>query len=192
MSLCEICHKNDVKVHLKMSEVKTMHLCMECHNNLLAEEMEIHLIPFKHGVYEFTGIGAKRHQFYIDRTVSPVGICFEADELTADNSAGYRVGVMDEVDCDQQLLFEKLQSKIKKTLSKKYLKTSTHPYGGKYVSIKENEVAGRLEYDDTQVEISKVIVDGKEFTWEELGRMMNSFQGFQFKLKIYDMKEDLD
>jgi hypothetical protein len=192
MGICEICRKNEVRVNLARSETNTLHICMECNNNLVAENIGMNLIPFRHGVYEFTGIDEKKHRFYIDRILNPVGVSFEANELIADGSVGYRVGVMDDVDCDQQILFEKLKSKLKKTLSKKYLQISAHPYAGEYIRLKEDEVIGRLEYDETQDQIPKVIIDGKEFSWEEFGRMLSSCEGFQFKLQIYDLKEDME
>jgi hypothetical protein len=192
MNLCEICQKNEARVHLKMSETKTRHICMECHNNQMAEEMEIKLIPFREGEYEFTGARGKKYRFYIDRRVDPVGIRFEANEITAGDSGGFRVAVMDGVDGDQQRLFEKLKQKVEKTICKRYLKTATHPYGGKWISFKEDDVAGRIEYDEEQYEIPKVVIDGKEFTWKEFGRMLNTYQSFQFKLRIYDITDDVD
>jgi hypothetical protein len=50
---------------------------------------------------------------------------------------------------------------------------------------------GRLEYDDNN-ENHKVVVDGQSFSWDDLGRMLNAYEGFQFKLKIYDMTDDID
>ncbi len=37
-----------------------------------------------------------------------------------------------------------------------------------------------------------VIIDGKEYTWEELGEMLMSFEGWDFKLKIFENWEDMD
>jgi len=51
MSLCVICKKNDVDVHLEISEGKTLHICMECNNNITAEYLGIDLIPFRHSIY---------------------------------------------------------------------------------------------------------------------------------------------
>jgi len=34
-----------------------------------------------------------------------------------------------------------------------------------------------------------VVIDGKALSWEELGRM--SYEGFQFKLNIYDISDDI-
>ena len=57
--------------------------------------------------------------------------------------------------------------------------------------LKDDEVVGRLEYDDNN-ENHKVVIDGQSFSWDDLGRMLNAYEGFQFKLKIYDMTDDID
>ena len=61
----------------------------------------------------------------------------------------------------------------------------------RYTELKEDEVAGRFEYSETNDEIHSVIIDGKVFTWEQLGRMLRAYEGFQFKLKIYDITDDV-
>ena len=35
------------------------------------------------------------------------------------------------------------------------------------------------------------VVDGKEITWQEMGRMLMTFEGFQFKLEIRDKSEEV-
>jgi len=35
-----------------------------------------------------------------------------------------------------------------------------------------------------------VVIDGREFTWEEFGRMLLSFEGWQFRLEILDPTDE--
>lgn len=37
-----------------------------------------------------------------------------------------------------------------------------------------------------------VIIDGKPFTWEEVGKMLMAYEGFQIKVKMYDITDDVD
>ena len=37
-----------------------------------------------------------------------------------------------------------------------------------------------------------MIIDGRPFTWEEVGKMVMSYEGFQMKLKMADPTEDVD
>jgi hypothetical protein len=36
-----------------------------------------------------------------------------------------------------------------------------------------------------------LIIDGKEITWNEFGRMLMSFEGWQFKMEVADKSEEL-
>ncbi len=135
------------------------------------------------------GISGKKHKFNIYRNVSPCGIGYEANEVTEDGSPGFTVAVMDGVDCDQQGLFEILKAKIKRTIFNRYLETSPSPYGGK--TLKSSKVVGRFEYNEDD-EVPQLVIDGKVFSWDEFGKMLNSYEGFQFRLEIMDITDDIN
>jgi len=49
-----------------------------------------------------------------------------------------------------------------------------------------------IQWDDARDgRVPLLIVDGREITWEEFGRMLMSFEGWQFKLEIRDQSEEL-
>ena len=51
---------------------------------------------------------------------------------------------------------------------------------------------GRIECDaDNDDRMPLLAVDGKEITWQEMGRMLMTFEGFQFKLDIRDKSEEV-
>ena len=53
-------------------------------------------------------------------------------------------------------------------------------------------VRGLIQWDtDHDGHVPLLVVDGREITWGELGRMLMSFEGFQFKLEIRDMSGEL-
>jgi len=191
VSLCEVCNKNDVEIHLGTSDKESLSLCWECNNKLVADRLGINLTPFQNGIYEYSGIRGKIHKFIIRKMIHPTGIGYEATEFTGDNTPGFKVNVLDDLYCDQQALFHKLEAKIKKTISKRYLKTTRGYDGNKQTNIRGNELVGRFEYDKNNDEVHKVVIDGQVFSWEELGRMLNAYEGFQFKLKIYDMTDEI-
>jgi hypothetical protein len=35
------------------------------------------------------------------------------------------------------------------------------------------------------------VIDGHEITWEQFGRMLMSFEGWQFKLEIHDRSKEI-
>jgi hypothetical protein len=36
-----------------------------------------------------------------------------------------------------------------------------------------------------------IVVDGREITWDQFGRMLMTFEGWQFKLEIRDLSEEV-
>jgi hypothetical protein len=36
-----------------------------------------------------------------------------------------------------------------------------------------------------------LVIDGREVTWEQFGRLLMSFEGWQFKLEIRDRSEEV-
>jgi hypothetical protein len=43
--------------------------------------------------------------------------------------------------------------------------------------------------DDSRLPL--VVIDGRQITWEELGRMVAAFEGWQFKLEFRDLSEEV-
>ena len=61
------------------------------------------------------------------------------------------------------------------------------------VQITDMMVRGRFECDLLSPDsfMPSVVVDGQEISWEEFGRMISSFEGWQFKLEILDRSDEL-
>ncbi|SFB19539.1 hypothetical protein SAMN04488577_3822 [Bacillus sp. cl95] len=55
-----------------------------------------------------------------------------------------------------------------------------------------DEFVGRLEYDECNESNPLVIIDGKSYTWNQLGQMIGAFEGFQIKVKMVDMTDDVE
>jgi hypothetical protein len=36
-----------------------------------------------------------------------------------------------------------------------------------------------------------VVIDGRAISWEQFGRMLMSFEGWQFRLEIHDKSEEI-
>jgi hypothetical protein len=53
-------------------------------------------------------------------------------------------------------------------------------------------VKGEIEWDVAQNgRVPMLIIDGREVSWDELGHMLMTFEGFQFKLTVADKSEEL-
>jgi len=86
------------------------------------------------------------------------------------------------------MLLGKLIEKMRRALAVKHLAN-----GALGLQIGDHQIIkGRIEWDAAQEgHVPFLIIDGREITWEEFGRMLMTFEGFQFKLNICDKSEEL-
>jgi hypothetical protein len=53
-------------------------------------------------------------------------------------------------------------------------------------------VRARIEYDeDTDGRVPLLVIDARPISWNEFGRMLMTYEGWQFKLEIYDNSEEI-
>jgi hypothetical protein len=78
------------------------------------------------------------------------------------------------------VLLGRLIAKIRRALSVKHLVA-----GELGLQIGDNRVAqGMVESDLITMAARRSVIDGRGVTWDEFGRMLMSFEGWQFKLNL--------
>ena len=120
--------------------------------------------------------GRTRH-FRTRLEETPGGLCAEAVEQGKDD--GYRFKVVVATGATGQALWE-LREKMHRILNTRHLERDektgawlmTHDVLRGWVTCGEDHGLPRL------------VVDGKPLTWEEVGRMMEVYEGFEFELRI--------
>jgi hypothetical protein len=61
----------------------------------------------------------------------------------------------------------------------------------RYRITDEDIVKGHIAWDDdTDGEVPCLVVDGKEISWNGFGRILMMYEGFHFKLEIFDGDEE--
>ena len=115
------------------------------------------------------------------------GVAIDAFELRDGTPAGYQFQIIGVPKDDLLALLGRLIEKIRRALSTKHLID-----GELGLHIAEQVVRGMIEWDDAHDgRVPLLIIDGREITWEDFGRMLMSFEGWQFKLNIADKSEEL-
>ncbi|MCD8510410.1 MAG: hypothetical protein LRY73_11470 [Bacillus sp. (in: Bacteria)] len=187
MSLCDVCKKVEGKITIS-GEGERHTYCFDCHNEQMADELGVSLEtqPKALSVTDFQGV---RRDFAIIQHLDPIGISMEAEEHI---EFGYQFAVHGELDCNQNELFQQLVDKVKHGVRKAYLKKGVFPNGQPMEYIKGDEVVGRIDYDEAGYATPMVVIDGKPYTWEQFGRLVSSYEGFQFKLKMYDSTDEVE
>ena len=191
---CETCGSSFLSyervIHLlKTPKESSEIICSECLIKRLAKADDLKLEEFNEKIIEVSGSGNKKHQFYICRSLIPAGIMLEAIEVKGGEQKGYKVSVIGDIDCDQKALMEALLQKIRKTLLKKYIDVEELDEVDRG-QFNENEFFGSIEYDeDYHGKIPRVFINGIDYSWEEFGNILMSYEGFNFKLQIFEEED---
>ena len=168
-------------------------LCVQCFNTQMAERVGIQ--NFENNPLEPISIVAADgavHRFHFQARLLGDMVTLDAFELEEGKPAGYQFQLIGTPGEDRFLQLGRLVQRIRETLATKYLEDGKHG-----LQIKDMEVQGSIEADMADEGYSSLecgpilIIDGREVTWQEFGRMLTTFEGFQFKLQIVDKSEDL-
>jgi hypothetical protein len=74
-------------------------------------------------------------------------------------------------------------------LAEQHLKTEPHMPG---LHIADFLARGRITWDDKEEgRYPLLVIDGREISWEQFGRMVMGFEGWQFKLEIRDRSDEI-
>lgn len=185
---CTVC-KSSVPYHegvFLTIEGKSRFHCNRCYNRRLSEVAEM---QFDHPDFQpvtLKDVDGKPHEFHFTTRLLPHGIYMEALEIQEGIPEGYQFGVIGPLEDDVMSIFGRLFERIRNALSQKHVEKTEH---GMQIT-QGNVVRGRITWDDeTDGEIPLLIIDGKPITWEQLGRMLMTYEEFNFKLEIFDTSE---
>jgi hypothetical protein len=176
-------------VHYGSIEQGYRHLCSRCFN---AEVAEIYgLEGFEHTSFEPVGLvdsTGEVHEFHFRTYLFGAGVALDAFELRDGSPAGYQFQIIGDPKEDLLVLLGRLIERMRRALSTKHLTESEH---GLQIAD-ERVVCGRIGWSDAHNGgVPLLVIDGREIDWEDFGRMLTSFEGWQFKLNLADKSEEL-
>lgn len=185
-SECEGCRKTtpdyDSVVFVTENQQST-NLCTQCFNHQVANKFG--LAQFENPNFEpvkLIDANGQQHEFHFQTRLLGSLVTLEAFELFDGFPAGYQSKVVGEPDEDLWALLGKLIIMLRELISVQYLVDS---HLG--VQIKAESLVGRIDPAQPYDHVTPmIVVDGREISWDELGRMMMSFEGWQFKLDIFE------
>lgn len=176
-------------VHYGSKDGTYRDLCNACFN---AEVAEAGGIDFSHVQFEplevLDFMGAV-HRFHFESRILGDKLSLEAFELVKGNPGGFEFQVLGDAEDDLFALMGVMVPRIRRLLSQQHLKREP-PMPGLHIA--DFLVRGRITWDkEEDGRVPMLVIDGREITWEEFGRMMMSFEGWQFKLEIRDRSEEI-
>ncbi len=187
MAKCDACGLREAKIHLSIEDDQ-LSLCNDCYNEYMAGELEVELEELLESFSLKDSEGVVR-TFLVETRLYPIGIFMEAKENI---EFGYTFAVHGELEDDQQQLLNRLIEKTKKGIKEKFIESKVFLSGQPYEALTNDHFAGRIEYDEFAEGLPLIIIDGRAYTWEEVGRLIKSYEGFQIKVKMYDQTDEID
>ena len=176
-------------IHYGSPERGYRDLCSACFNADVAKSMGLE--GFENVRFDpitLTDCRGVPHEFHLRAHLFGNGVSLDAFELHEGHPAGYEFKVIGEPEEDQLALLGKLVEKMRRALAVKHL--APDELGGQ--KIADFAVRGRVSWDEeNDGHLPLVVIDGQDVTWEQLGRMLMSFEGWQFKLEIRDLSEEV-
>jgi hypothetical protein len=163
-------------------------LCTRCFNAEVAgvmglerfENVRLHPVVM-------TDCGGEKHEFHFRMRLLGSMVALEAFELIAGVPGGYQFETIGKPDNEPLPLLGRLIQRIRRSLAVKHLVRTELG-----AQIADMAVCGRIEWDEAEdSRVPLLVIDGQEVSWEEFGRMLMSFEGWQFRLGIHDRSEEI-
>jgi len=168
-------------------------LCSECCNReymLRAGLPELETVDFE--PLSCRDCAGKKHIFYFVVHMS-TGLGIKAFELVDGAPGGYQFFVLEPPQTAVRKAHDKLVKKIEAGLAVQYLRSSDFPGSGarqNRLYVKGTAVNGRIDESDDGSPV--VVVDGRQYSWEEFGQFLTPFNGFNFRLECFDTCDNPD
>ena len=167
--------------------------CLTCFNKRMAEYSGT---DFDH--VDFEPIILKDNQgvehefhFAIRHLGDRVGI--DSFEIKDGHRGGYEFSLIGDIDKEIFDLFVKLFERMRRGLNRNHLEwdSITNSWQISKDDVVRARISSDLESDDYYGHPPLIVIDGKEFRWDEFGRMLMTYEGFHFKLEIFDRSDEL-
>ncbi len=161
--------------------------CTCCFNKITSDKFNL---DFEHPIFQTIELRDSEnvsHHFHFRSLLSPPYLSIEAAEICPEYPEGYHFQILGDPEEDPLDLWRKLYDRMRRAMKQKYLKQGE--YG---LRIGDDMIVrGKIEWDDeTDGKLPLLVIDGKGITWEEFGRMMMTYEGWQVKMEIYDRSEE--
>ena len=192
---CEECDSYvpsyDIVILSSEKEGLSRHLCTRCFNEIVTRDNGV---DFQHPDFQplkLNDVDGHAHEFHFQTRHGGSHIAVEAFEISEDGTpGGFEFQVLGDPDKDPLEIFQELFQRMRRFLSRKSIEIGE--LGPRVIDSDEGAVLrGQIAWDDEeQCRIPLLTIDGKNYSWDEVGQMLASYEGWQVKMEIYDKSEE--
>lgn len=164
-------------------------LCNRCFNQEVAATGEIDFSHVQFEPLEMPDVAGKTHRFHFEVRLLGDQVALEAFELVDGGPGGYQFQVLGDAEDDLFELMGQMVPRIRRLLARQHLKTDAHMPG---LHIADFLLRGHITWDDKEDgRQPMLVIDGREISWEQFGRMVMAFEGWRFRFEIRDRSEEI-
>jgi hypothetical protein len=160
--------------------------CYRCFNEETAAMMGIEFDDTPLQPVTVTDADGVEHTFEFRSMLVPTGHALYARERVPDEQKGYEFSVLGDFDANVWDLFRELYDRIRHGLAIRHVERGE--FGWRITDARH--LVGRISWDPERAgEVPRLVIDGRSFTWDEVGRMLMSFEGFTLRAFVGDSIE---
>ncbi len=170
-------------------------VCLHCYNKEMSEVTGIDYDHINLQPVVLKDVDGIDHQFHFSIRLMGEDLVLRSFEEEDDISEGYEFSIIGDIEDGVFSLFSRLYTRMIKALSRKHI---YHDEGTNQWEITESDIVRGQITDDPDTEEDDwtsdpmIVIDGKAITWRALGQMLKAYEGFNFKLQIFDQTDEMD
>ncbi len=175
-------------VHYGSVEDGYRQLCTQCFNADVAARCGLDDFEnVRFDQVEMIDCAGGSHEFHFQTRLLGAMVTLEAFELENGVPADYQFQIIGDPEDDLFSLLGRLIERMRRRLSVNHLVAD-----GSGLHIAEQTVRAQISSDpEADLRTPLLIIDGKEVSWDQFGRMLMTFEGFQFRMEIIDPTDEV-
>ena len=191
-STCDSCNST-LQAHNNITLTigdSSQHLCTRCYNEVISE---YHDVNFENVTFDPINLSDKEdieHRFTFHTRLLGDKVAMEAFEELEGEQSGYQFQVIGRIEDDILSLYQSLYEKMKRGLEQKHIEPSDLRQWSEYNITDPGIVRARITSDIGDSTAPVVVIDGHEISWDEFGKMVATYMGFNLKMEIFDKSEE--
>jgi hypothetical protein len=154
--------------------------CFPCFNRETADLLGIDFDEPQFQPIVLEDADGNSHAFRFRSMLVPTGHKMEALEADDEPHEAYRVAILGDFGTDPWELFQQLYAKMRREVAARHV----HRTEFGWQLTRDQRLVGRIESDLNSDTRMPLVIDGKPFTWEQVGHMLMTFEGFTLEAHI--------
>lgn len=190
---CEICGSfvAGFNIVYLSSEGKSTRTCLKCYNRIISDSTGADYEDVEFEPIIIKDIDGREHKFHFTVRLLGDRVAMDAFEIKNGHPGGYEFSILGDIEDELFALFGKLFEQMRRALSKKHIYKDETTRSWQITN--DDVVRGQIDcdLDSSDERRPLLVIDGKDISWNQFGQMLMTFEGFNFKLEIFDKSDEM-